>query len=85
MAVAGPMARTAEDLEAGLNALAGFETPDAKAFQWTLPKTRHRSLRDYRIGFVLEDPAVPVSAETKSVLQLAIRACAGAGAILKEG
>lgn len=85
LAVAGPMARTAEDLEAGLGILAGLETPDAKALQWTLPKPRHRNLRDFRIGFVLEDPAVPVSAETKAVLEQAIRACAGAGAALKQG
>ena len=79
LAVGGPMARTAADLEAGLCILAGFEPPDSKAFQWTLPQPRHQKLRDFRIGYVLEDPAVPVSTETKSVLEAAIRACEKAG------
>jgi amidase len=85
LAVAGPMARTAEDLEAGLHILAGPEPPDSKAFQWTFPKPRHQRLRDYRIGYLLEDPAVPVSTETKSVLEGAVRACEKAGATVKQG
>jgi amidase len=34
---------------------------------------------------MLEDPAVPVSGETKSVLESAIRACERAGATVREG
>lgn len=85
LAVAGPLARSAEDLEAGLRILAGPEPPDSRAFHWTLPKPRHQRLRDYRIGYLLEDPAVPVSTETKSVLEGAIRACEKAGAKVKQG
>ena len=85
LAVAGPMARSADDLEAGLRLLAGPEPPDSKAFRWTLPASRHQALRDFRIGYVLEDPAVPVSADTKSMLESAIRACERAGATLREG
>jgi amidase len=79
------MARSADDLEAGLRLLAGPEPPDSKAFRWTLPASRHQGLRDFRIGYVLEDSAVPVSADTRSVLETAIRACERAGATLKEG
>lgn len=85
LAVAGPMARSADDLEAGLRVLGGPELPHAKAVQWTLPECRHRTLREFRIGYVLEDPAVPVSAETKTVLEAAIRACERAGATIKPG
>jgi amidase len=85
LAVGGPMARSAEDLEAGLRVLAGPEPPDSKALQWALPKTRHNRLGDYRVGYVMEDPAVPVSAETKLVLEAAIRAGEKAGATVKEG
>jgi len=85
LAVAGPMARTAQDLESGLRVLAGPERPDAKALQWTLPKARHDSLRNYRIGFVLEDPAAPLSVETKAVLEAAVKACERAGATVREG
>jgi amidase len=85
LAAAGPMARSADDLEAGLRLLAGPEFPESKAFQWTLPAPRHHALREFRIGYVLEDPAVPVSADTKSVLESAIRACERAGATVRQG
>ena len=85
LAAAGPMARTAEDLEAALRILAGPEAPDSKAFRWTLPPARRENLRDFRIGFVLEDPIAPVSVETKAVLEQAIKACERAGATIKEG
>ena len=85
LAVAGPMARSADDLDAALRVLAGCEAPEAKAMHWRLPKARHERLRDFRIGFVLEDDAVPVSAETKTVLESAIRACERAGATVTNG
>lgn len=85
LAAAGPMARTAADLEAALGILAGPEMPDVKAMRWALPAARRASLRDFRIGFVLEDPAVPVSPDTKAVLESAVRACERAGATVKEG
>jgi amidase len=85
LAVAGPMARDADDLETGLEVLAGPRPPDSKAYQWRLPAARHRALRDFRIGYVLEDPAVPVSAETRTLLEAAVRACERAGATVTEG
>ena len=85
LAVAGPMARSADDLELGLGVLAGPEPPDSKASRWMLPTARRRALRDFRIGFILEDSAVPVAAETKAVLESAIRACERAGATVVQG
>jgi amidase len=85
LAVAGPMARTAEDLDAGLRVLAGPESPEAKAWRFELSAPRHQSLRDFRIGYVLEDPVTPVSAETKAVLESAVRACERAGAPVTRG
>jgi len=85
LAVAGPMARYAEDLEASMRVLAGMEYPDTKAFQWTLPPARHERLSEYRIRYILEDPLVAVSVETKAVLESAIRACERAGAAVTHG
>jgi amidase len=85
LAAGGPMARGAQDLAAGLQILAGPEPPESKAWQWTLPPPRHGKLRDFRIGYVLEDPSVPVSAETRMVLEAAVRACEKAGAAVKPG
>lgn len=85
LAVAGPMARTAQDIEAELRVLGGPEPPDAIATSWQLPAPRHKKLSDFRIGFVLEDPLVPVCAETKTVLEQAVKACERAGATVKQG
>jgi len=85
LAAAGPLARSADDLALALEVLGGPEPPDSKAFRWSLPPARHRALRDFRIGYVLEDPAVRVSAETLAVLEAAIRACERAGAAVRPG
>jgi amidase len=85
LAVAGPMARSAEDLEAALTVLGGPEAPDSKAVRWSLPPARHEHLADYRIGYVLEDPAVPLSAETRTVLEDVISACQAAGCRMQKG
>jgi len=85
LAVAGPMARYAEDLEASMRVLAGMEYPDTKAFQWTLPPARYERLSEYRIQYILEDPLVAVSVETKAVLESAIRACERTGAAVSHG
>jgi amidase len=84
LAVGGPMARTAEDLDAGLRLLAGTQPPESKALEWRLPRARHTDLRHYRVGYIAEDPAIPVAAEIRSVLG-AVRACEQAGAKVKEG
>jgi amidase len=85
LVVAGPMARSAEDLEAALTVLGGPEAPDSKAVRWSLPPARHEHLAEYRVGYVLEDPAVPLSAETKSVLEAVVSACEAAGCRLQSG
>lgn len=85
LSVGGPMARSADDLEAALRILAGPEPPDTKAYQWSLPAPRHQKLSDFRVGYLIEDPIVPVSAETKVVLESAVRACEEAGAKLVRG
>jgi hypothetical protein len=60
------------DLEAALTVLGGPEAPGSKAFRWSLPPARHEHLAKYCIGYVLEDPAVPLSAETRSVLEAVV-------------
>jgi amidase len=83
--VAGPMARRAEDLELGLRVMGGPVGDAAIAYRWTLPPKRHGRLADYRIGFVLDDPLCPVSADVKEALAAAVDALRGAGAKLEEG
>jgi amidase len=79
------MARSAEDLDAALAVLAGPESPDAKAVRFAFPPPRQKSISEYRVGFVLEDPFVPVCPETQAVLEHAIRSIESAGATVKQG
>ncbi len=85
LAVAGPMARTAEDLEAALRVIGGPEAPDSVAYSWRLPAPRHERLREFRIGYILDDPMMPVSSETKPALESAVRALEKGGAKLQPG
>lgn len=85
LAVAGPMARSADDLLAALKVLGGPSGWDAKAWQWKMPPPRARALKDFRVGYVLDDPIAPVSSEIKPLLQHAIDALGKAGAKLKPG
>ena len=85
LAVAGPLARSAEDLEAAMRVLGGPEAPDSVAYAWRLPAPRHEPLRDFRVGYVLEDPAMPVSSEVKPALEAAVRTLEKAGARMQPG
>lgn len=83
--VAGPLARSAADLRAGLEILGGPDAEDARAYRWSLPPARGTRLHDYRIGYVLDDPLCPVSSDVAAVLTRAVAALGKAGASLEEG
>jgi amidase len=85
LAVAGPMARTASDLMLSMQVLGGPDGADALAYRWSMPAPRHRRLRDYRVGFVLDDPACPVDTSVRRCLEEAVSALRKAGAALREG
>ncbi len=85
LAVAGPLARTAGDLEAALRVLGGPEPPDSIAYSWRLPAARHERLSEFRIGYVLEDPALRVSSEVMPALESVVRALEKGGAKLQPG
>jgi amidase len=83
--VAGPLARSASDLKAALEVLGGPDTEEAPAYHWSLPPARGTRLADYRLGFVLDDPACPVSSDVGEVLAAAVEALRKAGANMEEG
>jgi amidase len=85
MPVVGPLARSAADLLAAMEVLGGPEGDDAVAYRWALPPARSTRLADYRIGFVLDDPACPVASDVKEVLTHAIEGLRRAGVKLEEG
>ncbi len=85
LAVAGPLARSADDLLLALKVLGGPGTEDAVAYKWMLPPARKKSIREYKIRYVLEHPMCPATAEVKKRLQAAVDALHEGGAKIEEG
>lgn len=70
--VAGPMARSVEDLMLAFAILAGPDAPAAKGWRLDLPAPRRAQLRDYRVAAWLDDPACPVDSEIVQALGQAV-------------
>ena len=85
LAVGGPLARSAQDLLAALKVLGGPSGWDAKAWKWQMPEPRARSLKDFRVGYVIDDPIAPPTPEVKALLENAIEKLGRAGAKMKPG
>jgi amidase len=85
LAVAGPMARSASDLRAALEVLGGPDGYNRKAWSWTLPPPRKRSLKDFRIGYVLDSPMAAPTSEVRPVLEHTIAVLERTGAQLQPG
>ena len=75
----GPMGRSADDLDLGLDVLVGPDAQQAKAWRVDLPPPRHSDLRQYRMAAVLDDTASPVDTEVREVLERAVQALRAAG------
>ncbi len=80
LAVAGPMARTVEDLQLGLDIMAGPNRWEHPGWQLKLPPPRRRSLNEYRIAAWLDDPACRVEPEVRELLENAAHKLEAAGA-----
>lgn len=80
LAVAGPLARTVDDCELGLDLMCGPNRWDTPAWKLDLPPARHENIADYRVAVWLDDPHCPVETESKALLERAAKALAGAGA-----
>ncbi len=80
LAVAGPMARTVDDLKLGLDILAGPNRWEHPAWRLKLPPPRSRTLSGYRVATWLDDPACRVEPEVRELLEKAAHSLAEAGA-----
>lgn len=69
LAVAGPMARSAEDLALALDVLAGPDTPLAIAYKLSLPAPRRERLADYRVLVLDTHPFLPTSAAVRAAIE----------------
>jgi len=85
LAAGGPMARSADDLLAALKVIGGPAGYDAKAWKWEMASPRAKSLKDFRVGYVIDDPIAPPTPEVKALLENTIETLRRAGAQLKPG
>jgi len=68
LAVVGPLARSAADLDLALDVLAGPEPDEAKGYVLRLPAPRHARISDHRILVVDQHPAAATDAEVRGAL-----------------
>src|ERR1035441_10305664 len=85
LSVNGPLARSPQDLLLGLQIAGGPAGVERIAYSWKLPPARGARLRDYRIGYQLDDPFCPVAPDVRQQLERTIDALGKAGARLEPG
>jgi len=69
IAVVGPLARGAEDLEIALGAMAGLDEIDSRGLRVDLPRAEKKSLRDFKVAVVLDDPHAEVDQSVQNEIQ----------------
>jgi amidase len=69
IAVVGPMARSADDLDLALGVMAGPDEIEGAGWRLRLPASRKRALRDFRVAVMLTDPNSEVDREVQACLQ----------------
>lgn len=84
MAVIGPLARSAGDLEVALNVLAGPDVLDAAGWRLELPARRARKLADLRVAVMLESGLSEVDGPYLDMLQDLVDGIARTGATLSD-
>lgn len=82
--VAGPMGRSADDLELALSVLAGPDEERASGWRIELPPARRSSLAEYRVAVWLDDPECPVASEVVQSLAASVEELRRAGAKIDE-
>ncbi len=85
LAVVGPIARSAADLDVLLGIQAGPAADRGRAWRLDLPAPRREKLSDYRVAAWIDDDAFPVDPAVRSVLAGAVQALRSAGASIDDG
>lgn len=68
LAVVGPLARSAADLDLALDVVAGPEPEEAKGYRLDLPAPRHTDLANYRVLVIDQHPVVATDGEIRGAL-----------------
>jgi amidase len=85
LAVIGPLARSADDLELALQIMAGADEQDAVGWTLNLPTPRQKTLADFKVGVMLTDPNCVQDDELTAQLQQTVDALAAAGVEVVAG
>jgi amidase len=79
LAVVGPMARTAADLDLALAATAGPDERDATGYRLALPPPRHNNLKDFRVLVIDDHPWLPTGSAVRNALDRLAQRLGAAG------
>jgi amidase len=79
LGVFGPLGRGVDDLELGLDVVAGPLPEDARAWRLELPPRRHETAAGYRVAAWIDDSVYPLDAEVRGVLETAVEALRASG------
>lgn len=80
LAVAGPLARHAEDLKLAMQVLSGPSARESRAWSLKFQRPRHKVIKDYRIACWFDDPFCKVQGALREQLELMAHALESAGA-----
>ena len=69
ISVCGPLARGAEDLEIAMDVMAGPDEIDGRGWTLTLPRSKKKTLREFKVAVVLSDPNCEVDQSVQAELQ----------------
>jgi amidase len=84
IAVAGPMARSAEDLALALDILVGASADRAVAWQIKLPPPRRAALREYRVAAWFDEADCPIDHDVMARYQLVVETLRRNGVTVDE-
>jgi amidase len=60
IAVVGPLARGAEDREIAMDVMAGLDEIDGRGLKVDLPRSKKKTLREFKVAVLLDDPHAEV-------------------------
>ena len=72
--VAGPMARSPQDLGLALQVLAGADTLTSRGWSLELPPPRGRDVKDLRVAYWFDDPRSPLERAVRAELEATVDA-----------
>src|SRR6476659_4229570 len=69
IAVVGPLARGAEDLEIAMDGIAGPDEIDGRGWKLSLPRSKKKKLRDFKVAVLLDDRHAEVDQAVQDEIQ----------------